>query len=125
MSNKNRTYSIKLVLTNLIKEVYERTYNQMPLSDVDYPFAYYNILITENTPEMNISLTIDIWDNSFNLIQFQQKIDELINNLDYINYNDGSIHLSGQVESIQDVETQEEELIRCQIKCSYDVGKVE
>ena len=125
MSNKNRIYPIKLVLTNLIKKVFERTYNQLPLSDIDYPFAVYNIFISENSPEMNLTLTVDLWSNDLNEIEFQHKVDELISELDYINYHDGSIHLSGQIDTVQDMETQEEELVRIQIKGSYDIGKVE
>lgn len=127
MSTKNRTYSIKLVLTNLIKKVFERTYNQLPLSDITYPFAVMETFVLDDCPSMKIEVTIDLWGlntSESTALEFQSKIDELINVLDFINYTDGSISLSGQIDTVQDVVTQEEELLRIQIKATYDILKV-
>jgi hypothetical protein len=124
MSTKNRTNSIKIVFENIIGEVFERVYNQMPLGNIDYPFAVYELFIVDDCPGMKAEIMIDMWDNDANQLSFQNKVDELIDKLDYISYDDGSICLSGNIETIQDVVTQEEELIRCQIKGIYDISKV-
>lgn len=125
MSTKNRTYPIKIAFKSIIEKVFLRVYNQLPLQDVEYPFAVYEILILDTCPYMQVELSIDLWDNESNQLEFQNNIDDLINKLDFINYNDKTIHACGNIETIQDVVTQEEELIRCQIKGIYDIGKVE
>ena len=124
MSTKDRIYSIKIAIKSIIEQVFERVYNQMPLDDIDYPFAVYELFIVDDCPSMKCELSIDLWDNEANEIEFQQKVDRLINIFDFMSYDDGSICISGQVETVQDVITQEEELIRCKIKGNYDISKV-
>lgn len=124
MSTKNRTNQIKTAFESIIGQVFERVYNQMPLEDVDYPFAVYELFIIDDCPGIKCEINIDLWDNEANELSFQLLIDELIDKLDYISYDDSFICLSGQIETVQDVVTQEEELIRCQIKGIYDISKV-
>jgi hypothetical protein len=124
MSTKNRTYSTKIAITNLIKSVFPECYNQLPLGDVPYPFAVYSLLFRDNYPGMKLELTIDLWDTDINQIGFQQKVDELVTALDFIAYEDKAIHMSGRIETISDVPTQEESLIRVQLMGEYNLFKV-
>jgi hypothetical protein len=124
MSTKNRTYSTKIAITNLIKQVFPRCFNQLPLNDVDYPFAVYSLFFRDNYPGMILELTVDLWDVDINQIGFQQKIDDLIDVLDFINYEDESIHMSGRIETIGDITAQEESLIKAQLIGEYNLYKV-
>lgn len=124
MSTKNITYPIKIVIKSIIEQVFERVYNQLPLQDIDYPFAVYNLFLVDNCPGIKCLLTIDLWSNNSNQIEFQNQIDRLVSKLDYINYSDKSLHFSAEVDTIQDITTQEEDLIRSEIKVNLDIYKV-
>lgn len=124
MSNKNRTYSVKVVFKSIIEQVFESIYDQLPLGDVDYPFAVVEFFFVDDCPNFKLRLTIDLWDNNLNQIEFQHKIDDLINVLDFMSYVDGSVCIAGEIESNGDITTQEEDLIRYQIVGNYDISKV-
>jgi hypothetical protein len=126
MSTMNVIYPTKILIKELIKKVFDRVYNQLPLSDVKYPFAVYELSFRENSPGMKLELLVDLWGNELSLTEFTQKSDDLIRELDRINNseNNGSVHFSGSVDIVRDVPTQEENLNRIQIIGTYDLYKV-
>lgn len=124
MSTMNIFYPAKAVITSLIQSVFTRTYNQLPLSNVSYPFAVYELTFLENAPGAKMQVLIDCWDNSLGLIAFNQLVDQLVDKLDRINESNGDCHFSGEVPTIRDVPTQEESLNRIQVIAVYDIYKV-
>lgn len=124
MSTKNINYPVKVYFTKIINEVFERCYNQLPLHDVTYPFAVYELEFLDKYPGSILKLTVDIWDNDIDQIDFSFKIDKLINKLDYIMDYNGDIHYNGRVTVSRSIQTQEENLIRWQIIGEYNFYKV-
>jgi hypothetical protein len=125
MSTKNIGYPAKLVIVQIIKEVFPRCFNQLPLKNVIYPFAVYETEILDNHPGSILTLTIDLWDNQKNQLSFENLVDDLVNELDYITNSDNnkSVHLNGYIKYNRDVPTQEEDLIRKQLQGEYNIYK--
>lgn len=125
MSTKNISYATKLVIVDIIKEVFPRCFNQLPLKDIEYPFAVYEIEIFDNHPGNILNLIIDLWDNKKNQLTFQNLADDLVEKLDYISNadNNKSVHLNGIIKYNRDIPTQEEDLIRIQLQGEYNLYK--
>ena len=125
MSTKNISYPVKIVIVQIIKEVFPRCFNQLPLKDITYPFAVYEIEIFDKHPGNILTLTIDLWDNQKNQLTFQNLIDDLVEKLDYITNSDNnkSVHLNGYIKYNRDMATQEEDLIRVQLQGEYNLYK--
>jgi len=125
MGSMNILYCSKSIIKDIISKTFERVYNQLPLYNVNYPFAVFESELRSEPPGVQLEILIDLWDDSLGLIEFNQKADTLINSLDRINNleNNGSIHFAGQIEVVRDVPTQEESLNRIQIIGLYDVYK--
>ena len=120
MSNKNILYPTKICIESYLNEVYDRVYNQLPLEKADYPFLVYEIAIIEK----KMQLTVDVWDNRENIITTQE-VDMLIAKLDYMNNKEMnlSVHFCGQINTIIDIPTSDEELSRIRLVGEYDLYK--
>ncbi|OGC45416.1 hypothetical protein A2V49_03250 [candidate division WWE3 bacterium RBG_19FT_COMBO_34_6] len=125
MSTKNISYATKLVIVDIIKEVFPRCFNQLPLKNIEYPFAVYEIEIFDNHPGNILNLIIDLWDNKKNQLTFQNLADDLVEKLDYISNSDNNktVHLNGIIKYNRDIPTQEEDLIRIQLQGEYNLYK--
>ena len=126
-STKNIGYQTKIVITSIIKEICPRCFNQLPLKDIEYPFAVYEIEIFDNYPGGLLSLKIDLWDNKKNQMAFEILSDQLIEKLDYITNSDDnkSVHFNGCIKYVRDIPTLEEDLIRKQLLGEYNLYKTE
>lgn len=124
-STKNIGYPTKIVVVNIIKEVFIRCFNQLPPKGTVYPFAVYEIEIIDNHPGNLLILTIDLWDNKKNQMAFEILADELVEILDYVTNSDDnkSVHFNGYVKYNRDIPTQEEDLIKKQIYGEYNLYK--
>ena len=124
MSNKNILYLAKASIKEQIEEVFD-AYNQLPLKDVSYPFAVFELLLLDNSATNKMQVTIDCWNNELNQDSFQRNVDDLVNQLDYTvnSGNNLSIAYIGNIESIQDIPTQEESLTRIRLIGEYDIIK--
>lgn len=126
-STKNIGYQTKIVIKSIIKEIFPRCFNQLPLKNIEYPFAVYEIEIFDNYPGSLLSLKIDLWDNKKNGMDFEILADQLIEKLDYITNSDDnkSIHFNGSIKYVRDIPTLEEDLIRKQLLGEYNLYKTE
>ena len=126
-STKNIGYQTKIVITSIIKEIFPRCFNQLPLKDIEYPFAVYEIEIFDNYPGGLLSLKIDLWDNKKNQMAFEILSDQLIEKLDYVTNSDDnkSVHFNGCIKYVRDIPTLEEDLIRKQLLGEYNLYKTE
>lgn len=124
-STKNIGYPTKIVIVSIIKEIFPRCFNQLPLKDIVYPFAVYETEIIDNHPGNLLILTIDLWDNKKNQMAFEILADELVELLDYVTNSDDnkSVHFNGYVKYNRDVHTQEEDLIKKQLYGEYNLYK--
>lgn len=124
-STKNISYPTKIVIVNIIKEIFPRCFNQLPPKGTVYPFAVYETEIIDNHPGNLLILTIDLWDNKKNQMAFEVLSDELVELFDYVTNSDDnkSVHFNGYVKYNRDVSTQEEDLIRKQIYGEYNLYK--
>ena len=124
-STKNIGYQTKIVITSIIKEIFPRCFNQLPLKDIEYPFAVYEIEMFDNHPGSLLSLKIDLWDNKKNGMDFEILADQLIEKLDYVTNSDDnkSVHFNGCIKYVRDIPTLEEDMIRKQLLGEYNLYK--
>jgi hypothetical protein len=124
-STKNIGYPTKIVIVSIIKEIFPRCFNQLPLKDIEYPFAVYEIEMFDNYPGSLLSLKIDLWDNKKNEMDFEILADKLTEKLDYITNSDDnkSVHFNGCIKYVRDITTLEEDLIKKQLLGEYNLYK--
>jgi hypothetical protein len=104
------------VIEPLITKVTEvlPCYTQLPLSNVDYPFAVITETISQTRPKFNSQIIVDIWDNKLN--DSYATLDALARELyDFIIVN-SKVFYWGKWAVIQNVPTQEEGLTRKQLR---------
>lgn len=117
-------YDFKATLYNIIKTRYDRVYNQLPPENTQYPFVVFSVEQFPNTPGKIMEVIIDIWDTETNQISLDRTSYELLEDLDFISHNEGRFYFHGTVKYYGDVPTQEEQLIRRQIRCRYQAYKI-
>jgi hypothetical protein len=104
------------VIEPLITEVTKvlPCYSQLPLSNVDYPFAVITETISQTRPQFTANVIVDIWDNKLN--DSYVALDTLARALYDFMIVMSKVFYWGKWEVIQNVPTQEEGLTRKQIR---------
>lgn len=117
-------YDLKATLYSMIKLKFDRVFNQLPPENTEYPFVVFTVEQTQFTPGQIMDVIIDIWDTNTNQIKLDRDAYELLENLDWLSYNEGRFYFHGTVKYYGDVPTNEEQLIRRQIRAKYKSYKI-
>jgi hypothetical protein len=123
MGTSNIFYPAMIIFKGIIEEVFERTFSQLPLKNVHYPFAVYEITLLDFCPGNKLQILVDCWDNKLKSNRIFMLGDQLCDLLDWKSYDEAGIHMSGNIERSGIIPTLEENLTRFQLVGIYDIYK--